>query len=70
MNDMKCPYCGAEWESNIEDFKYTDGVYSKDYFKLRKSHNYETQMRSVFCNGKMTNRESFMTIRKRLAMQK
>ena len=26
MNDMKCPYCGAEWESNIEDFKYTEGV--------------------------------------------
>ena len=25
MNDMKCPYCGAEWEHDCDDLSYTDG---------------------------------------------
>ena len=70
-NHLKKSHKGLVFvEKDGDNFKYTDELYSKDYFKLLKSHNYETPMRSVFCNGKMTNRESFMTIRKRLAMQK
>lgn len=25
MNDMKCPYCGVEWEHDYDDLSYTDG---------------------------------------------
>lgn len=70
-NHLKKSHKGLVFvEKDGDNFKYTDELYSKDYFKLLKSHNYETPMRSVFYNGKMTDRESFMTIRKRLAMQK
>lgn len=24
MNDMKCPYCGAEWEHGYDDLSYTE----------------------------------------------
>ena len=70
-NHLKKSHKGLVFvEKDGDNFKYTDELYSKDYFKLLKSHNYETPMRSVFYNGKMTDRESFMTIRERLAMQK
>lgn len=25
MKDMKCPYCGAEWEHDYDDLSYTNG---------------------------------------------
>lgn len=24
MKDMECPYCGAEWESDVEDYGYVE----------------------------------------------
>lgn len=56
-------------EQDGTDFKYTDELYQKDYDEMINT-GHKSAMRTVFQNGKMLNRESFTTIRERLANQK
>ena len=55
-------------ERDGDNFKYTDGLMVDTYGEYMKTH--ESAMRSVFINGKMYNRETFTTIRERLANEK
>ena len=55
-------------ERDGDNFKYTDGLLADTYDEYRKTH--ESAFRAVFIDGKMYNRESFTTIRERLANEK
>ena len=55
-------------ERDGDNFKYTDGLLADTYDEYRKTH--ESAFREVFIDGKMYNRESFTTIRERLANEK
>lgn len=55
-------------EKDGDDFKVTDGLLQDTYNEYRKTH--EFALRPVFINGNMFNRESFTTIRERLANEK
>jgi nicotinamide phosphoribosyltransferase len=55
-------------ERDGDDFKVTDGLLSADYVEYAKTHTFALQ--PVFVDGKMYNRESFITIRERLANEK
>ena len=52
-------------ERDGKDFKYTDELYLTDYEEYGKTHT--NAMRTVFKDGKAYNRETFTTIRERLA---
>ena len=56
-------------EQDGDEFKYTDGLYSEDYIKML-NENHVSALRTVFQDGRMYNRETFSTIRERLANQK
>jgi nicotinamide phosphoribosyltransferase len=55
-------------ERDGDNFKATDGFLYGTYFEYAQTH--ESAMRAVFIEGKMVNRESFTTIRERLANEK
>ena len=55
-------------EQDGDEFKYTDSLYMNDYLDMLKS-GHQSAMRTVFSNGRMYNRETFTTIRERLASQ-
>jgi nicotinamide phosphoribosyltransferase len=55
-------------ERDGDNFKYTDGLLNGTYVEYRKTH--EFALRPVFIDGNMFNRESFTTIRERLANEK
>lgn len=55
-------------ERDGDNFKATDGFLRDTYFEYSQTH--ESVMRAVFIDGKMVNRESFTTIRERLANEK
>jgi nicotinamide phosphoribosyltransferase len=55
-------------ERDGDNFKYTDGLLLNEYNKYAATH--ESAFRTVFVDGKMYNRESFTTIRERLANEK
>ena len=55
-------------ERDGDNFKATDGFLYDTYYEYAKTH--ESAMRAVFIEGKMVNRESFTTIRERLANEK
>jgi nicotinamide phosphoribosyltransferase len=55
------------WRSG-DDFKCMDGLLSKDYIAFTSS--YISALRPVFIDGEMFNRETFTTIRERLANEK
>ena len=55
-------------ERDGDNFKATDGFLYNTYFEYAQTH--ESAMRAVFIEGKMVNRESFTTIRERLANEK
>jgi nicotinamide phosphoribosyltransferase len=55
-------------ERDGDNFKVTDGLMVDTYGEYMKTH--ETAFRTVFINGEMFNRESFTTIRERLANEK
>jgi nicotinamide phosphoribosyltransferase len=55
-------------ERDGDNFKATDGFLYDTYKEYAQTH--ESAMRAVFIDGKMCNRESFTTIRERLANEK
>jgi nicotinamide phosphoribosyltransferase len=55
-------------ERDGDNFKATDGFLYDTYYEYAQTH--ESAMRAVFIEGKMVNRESFTTIRERLANEK
>ena len=55
-------------ERGGDNFKCTDGLMVDTYGEYIKTH--ESAFRNVFMNGKMYNRETFITIRERLANEK
>jgi len=55
-------------ERDGDNFKVTDGLLRDTYDEYRKTH--EMALRPVFVNGTIYNRESFTTIRERLANEK
>jgi nicotinamide phosphoribosyltransferase len=55
-------------ERDGDNFKYTDGLLADTYGEYSMTH--ESAFRAVFIDGKMYNRESFTTIRERLANEK
>ena len=55
-------------ERDGDNFKATDGFLYDTYYDYMQTH--ESAMRAVFIEGKMVNRESFTTIRERLANEK
>jgi nicotinamide phosphoribosyltransferase len=55
-------------ERDGDNFKVTDGLLYDTYYDYMQTH--ESAMRAVFIDGKMVNRESFTTIRERLANEK
>jgi nicotinamide phosphoribosyltransferase len=57
-------------ERDGDNFKYTDGLLYMDYMKYKHSPEHKSALRPVFADGKMYNRESFTTIRERLANEK
>ena len=58
----------VEWDEENNKFKYTDGLYMEDYVNMLHS-GHKSAMRTVYSNGRMYNRETFTTIRERLANQ-
>ena len=55
-------------ERDGDNFKATDGFLYDTYYEYAQTH--ESAMRAVFIDGEMANRESFTTIRERLANEK
>ena len=55
-------------ERDGDNFKVTDGLLYETYLEYQQTH--QTALRPVFINGNMYNRESFTTIRERLANEK
>ena len=55
-------------EQDGDNFKYTDGLLYDEYNKYMRTH--VSALRPVFLNGVMYNRETFTTIRERLANEK
>jgi nicotinamide phosphoribosyltransferase len=55
-------------ERDGDNFKVTDGLLRDTYDEYRKTH--EFALRPVFVDGTIYNRESFTTIRERLANEK
>ena len=55
-------------EKDGDNFKATDGFLYDAYYEYMQTH--ESAMRAVFIDGRMCNRESFTTIRERLAKEK
>ena len=57
----------AEFEKIGNDYVYTDELNAEQYAEMEKTH--KNAMRVVFKDGKMHNRETFSTIRARLASE-
>lgn len=65
---LKKSHKGLVFVEKTEDgFKYTDGMLSREYNEYGKTHT--DAMRVVFEDGRMYNRETFTTIRERLAKE-
>lgn len=67
-NKLKKSHKGLVFVEKVNnDFVYTDGLLQTDYDKLAQTR--KSAFRTVFKDGKMYNRETFTTIRERLAKE-
>ena len=67
-NKLKKSHKGLVFvEKTEEGYTYTDGMLQKDYEEYAATHT--SAFRTVFKDGKMYNRETFTTIRERLAKE-